>query len=169
MTVGHVFLIRGDLRALQCDAIGYSGNPYNNPSRRWQDDVKGAPLPAESRIDEDRVVRRWSGTDGEPVPYVVPVAGTEATPIRWYIDALRVFLQRATADLKAEGKAVPKLAIPLLGASKGGQERAQGELLEKTLELLWDFTHENAVDVALVFDNAAQSYRRRCRATSYVA
>lgn len=166
MTTGHVFLIRGDLRALQCDAIGYSGNTYNAPSRRWRDDVKGAPLPAESRVDESRVVRRWSGADGEPVPYVVPIAGTESTPTGWYMDALRVFLQRATADLKAEGKQVPKIAIPLLGASKGGQEEVQGELLEKTLALLWDFTGRHEVDVALVFDHergfdAAQSLRRR--------
>ncbi|RYZ15141.1 MAG: hypothetical protein EOO70_07150, partial [Myxococcaceae bacterium] len=166
MTEGHVFLIRGDLRTLQCDAIGYSSNPQNGPSKRWRDDVKGELLPDRSPVDDGRLVSRWSGAPGEPAPYIVPVAGTETTPVSWYLDAVRVFLRRATDDMKAEGKAVPKLAIPLLGGSKGGQERAQGELLQRMLQVLWDFTRENLIDVALVFDNdrgfdAAQWYRRK--------
>ena len=31
---GHVFLVRGDLRTLVCDAVGFSGDERNEPSLR---------------------------------------------------------------------------------------------------------------------------------------
>lgn len=168
--MGHVFLLRGDLRSLQCDAIGYSGDVHSQLSSTWRkalEEAGGGSWTEEVSwpVDDRRWVRRLSGAVGEPKPYVVPVAGTATHEVGWYLDALRVFLLQATEDHKQAGK-VPKLAIPLLGGGRGGKGKVQGELLQKTLEFLWDFTRNNTTDVAVVFPgdegfDAAQWYRRR--------
>jgi hypothetical protein len=168
--MGHVFLLRGDLCSLQCDAIGYSGDVHSRLSSTWRKALEEAgegswTEEASWPVDDKRRVRRLSGVAGGPKPYVVPVAGIATHEVGWYLDALRVFLLQATEDHKQAGK-VPKLAIPLLGGGKGGKEQVQGELLQKTLEVLWGFTQERSVDVALVFDNqegfdAAQWLRRQ--------
>ena len=171
MTASHVFVIRGNLLALHCDALGISGNTSNAPSKGWRDqgiEAVFAEAPA-SRVDARRSVRLLVSKDGAPARYVVPVAGNPTRDWGWYLDALRVFVARAADDARGKpprsGRARPNLAVPLLGAGRGGQGEVAGEQLRELIDALGVLASEHAVDLTLVLNDqpaydAAQSYRR---------
>lgn len=172
--MGHVFVVRGDLLSLDCDAFAVSGDIHGKPSTTWKELPAGAPGEP-SPVPGGRKVRPWGDVEKRPVPYIVPVAGTANHPVEWYLAALRVFLSRAFTDVEGlvhtanAGNAflrpLPRLAVPFLGSGKGGQLDDRGALLRGTLDTLWAFASSTPADVVLVLRDqrsydAAQSYRR---------
>lgn len=168
---GHVFVVRGDLRALVCDAWLLPTDQSLYVSEHWAHGLGGVePSPPDDWGDEGR--RAFPLPDvppGRPVPWLVNVGRTPGTPVEWYMDGVRQFLEAAAASLhgraRLHDRAKPLLGLPLVGTGQGGAGRVAGEVASTLLDLLREASCELDVDIVLVTASApafaaAQARRR---------
>ena len=171
-TPGHVFVTRGDLTALACDAWlvptdaslaieepwrSAVGDLAVTPPRGWSDDgLRAIPL-------------QRSGP-AEPVPWLVNVGGTSATSPEWHIQGVRDWILGASRALQGteplHGRARHLLALPVVGTGHGGAADAKGEITQWLVAALVEEAARHHVDVALVTHTAhafaaAHEARRR--------
>jgi hypothetical protein len=184
---GHLFLTRGDLRHLACDAIlvpsgawdgrlGHVGNPL------WHDValplLEGDfvdPAPTHRRRAVEVVPRRSTQA---PAVWVGHTGDDRRRDATWYADGLAAFVRAASArvgsryddDVRARplGDPRPLLAVPLVGTGQGGMAHAKGEVVNAVVAALIEAADDSDADVALVlFDEeahaAAQQVRLRLR------
>ena len=171
---GHVFLVRGDIRRLACDAwlmpCGATGRPRDiwllpGQAPRWP------RLPPEWRAGRQRVLPLEDWPDDCPRPWLVNADGDPDVPVAWYVEGVRQFLEQARRWLGADRphwfeRARPLLALPLLGTGQGGGRQRAGEMVAAFLPLLREATHTANLDVVLVTHNgpafaAAQAARQQ--------
>ncbi len=171
---GTIFVIRGDIRRLACDAwlmpCGSSGRPEpkwllpDEPAPRWP------KPPADWDADGKRVLELRDWPAGRPRPWLVNVEGSADTPPPWYVEGVRQFLDRAgPAVARARflpDRACPLLALPLVGTGGGGGRDRSGQILGALLPVLRSAARRAGFDVALVaYDGptfaAAQAARAR--------
>ncbi len=91
--VGHVFLTRGDLRALWCDAWLMPCDARFRPKRHWWQDTLDewvAPTPAEG----SRVCAVPSWPADQPQPWLLDVGGGPTMPISWFAEGVTELLDR---------------------------------------------------------------------------
>ncbi len=160
---GHVFVLRGDLTTLACDAWCVPGG--FGPGGAWK-----SSLPRASHIEmaaafdaanyhEDGVrAVLWpkAVAPDAPVPFLVNITGQQRGPA-WYVDGARQFVDVAAAHLKIgverraplHGRAKHLLALPLVGTGGGGGH-VSGEVMRLLLSALKEAAARNDVDVALV-------------------
>lgn len=154
---GHVFIVRGDITKLACDAwltpCDYRAepNPYFVPSF-LKGPFKGSPFNAGQRVQK---LSDWP--ENRPQPWLVDVGGTEDTPAEWYIKGVAGFLEAAKASIVGKtplfGRSRPLLALPVVGTARGGALEKAGEIIHGILHELAEFTAKNAIDIALVAKN----------------
>lgn len=168
-----MFLVHGDIMQLACDAWLLPGGGAPIPGATWQRGVGRAPaeeVPARWGQRNVRVLRWTPASPGAPAPYLTDVGGSRRTPISWYVEAAREFLERASRDvagagLPRHGRARPLLALPLVGTGEGGKSREAGAVARELLPALYAHVEAADVDVALVMIegaaySAVQSVRR---------
>lgn len=161
---GHVFVLRGDITRLACDAwlvptgSGMFLEPY------WPQQVKP---PADQRFGAGalRVLRgeRIAG-DGRQ-PWLVNVAWTRRSgedKREFYTRSVREALREVFASFGPESRPrhnrrFPLVALPLLGGGAGMPMVETGETLRSLLEVVYDERRQasRGVDVALVLRGAA--------------
>ncbi|HTY72601.1 MAG TPA: SIR2 family protein [Actinomycetes bacterium] len=184
---GHVFVVRGDVRRLVCDAwlLPTDARPYVTPGWFAQPDPPsmtygahaswlGGFRDAVARVSAEPFRRgelvRVVGSRGPSgaVPVLTQTA-TAVDTVDWdhVRRALAAFVKQAKR-LDRSGPAarrrVPLLAVPAVGTGAGGGAAVKGEAVERLLHLLAD--EADGVDVALVLTTdamaaAARSHRRR--------
>lgn len=160
---GHLFVVRGKLESVYCDAVIIPTGHYLQPHDRW-----GALVPD----------ARESGTSGEGFATLRPV-GSEH-PTVWLLDvtnhgepdldAMVKHLTLALSNIAAEApklsttRPCPLVAVPAVGVGEGGQYGAAGRTIRRVMQAL----EGGAVgfDIALVLRNesdyaAAQWIRRQ--------
>ena len=175
---GHVFVVRGDLRALACDAWLLPTDRSVYVSASWAQGLRGCvPQPPDDWRDDGCRAFAVPGKPRErPMPWLVNVGRTPGTPVGWYMDGVRQFLRAAGAAALARGalydRARPLLALPLVGTGEGGAGRVAGEVAATLLDVLWEEAGRLAVDIALVTGTlpafaAAQARRRSAGAAAY--
>lgn len=180
---GHVFVLRGDLTRLACDAVLVPGDRGCFTAAGW------APLlptrvPAElyalaPKGWRDRSVSCFELPTGKlpdraPRAFFADTGAGRGSPIAVFVDVVREFMQTAgAAVLEAPSRVLnrrecPLLALPLVGTGLGGKRREPGEMLAELLPALKEEATAVGVDVALVLFSgealaAAQRERRGSR------
>ncbi len=174
---GHVFIVRGDLRRLACDAwlLPCSRNAW--PLEEWflpDDDGprSGTPFTLGGR----RVQPLDDPPAGRPRRWLTQV-GRRGEPVSWYADGAAEFLDTAAAAIAKAGtpplfgRARPLLALPVVGTGYGGAAARAGEVVQELLPRLRAFAAgPHGHDVALVcFDAAthAAAQAERTRAADW--
>ncbi len=182
---GHVFVTRSDLTGLRCDAwllptdqsLSLTGQWAGRLSRPALDHIAGL------RRDPSRLPAGWGDAgirvtplggqgpaDRTARPYLVNVGGHSATPVAWYLEGARQFLQAVAARAAAEGigsgRTKALAALPAVGTGRGGAGAARGALLLALLGTLREEAETLDLDVVLVTNDeptfiAAQNARRQ--------
>ena len=171
-TPGHVFVIRGDLTALACDAWLVPTDAALVIEEPWRSAVGDLPvtLPHGWSDDGQRVIPPERRGPAAPMPWLVNVGGTSVTSPEWHIQGVRDWIFAASRALQGTtrlyGRARHLLALPVVGTGHGGAVDAKGEITQLLVAALADEATRHRVDVALVTNNAhafaaAQSARRR--------
>lgn len=178
---GHVFVVRGDLTHLACDAWLLPSNRDRTVAATWVDALTTAARGVlEAHLADNTVPDEWGEPGhrvsrlpidaGLPQPWLVDLGGLPGTPTAWYISGLHQFLSAAYADASGRPplfrRERPLLAVPLVGTGLGGAKDIQGEVVRAVLEELESFASTHPVDVVLVTWTAAafaaaQRERRR--------
>jgi hypothetical protein len=171
---GHVFVVHGDLRQLNCDAWLLPCGATARPGREWLEHLaERAPrleLPARTAewIDKRQRAMRFDAAPAElPRPWLVHVGGG-GRPIGWFVEGVDEFLRRATDDVASQpprfGRAKHLLALPVVGTGAGGARKSTGDVVRALLPVLRLFAIDRDVDLALVTNEertyaAAQAQR----------
>lgn len=151
---GHVFVVRGDITKLACDAWFASCDYRAKPRRSfvpsfWEGSFEGTPFQGRQRVQK---LSNWP--KDWPQPWLTNVGGTKDKPVKWYIEGVTEFLDRAKASLLNRaplfGRSKHLVALPVVGTGRGGAAESAGKILEEMLPALRNFTSENEVDVVLV-------------------
>ncbi len=183
---GHLFVLRGDLASLACDAWLLPTDRGLNVTDSWWRNAALAPRLAAAlarRPGKPGQPFRKAFQGGEraiplddiagPRPFLT-VIGAGGQPVEWYVEGVRAFLDTARSLDDAQ-RFLPKrarrlLALPVVGTGAGGAYWVAGEILEKLIPVLVDYAALHDVDIALVCWGAAhfaaaQAARRRLNET----
>jgi NAD-dependent SIR2 family protein deacetylase len=173
---GHVFVIRGDLRKLGCDAWLMPCGDTARPDRQWIDETPGAcdvdwpDPPADWSAGARRVLELRGWRSDLPRPWLVHVGASSSKEIRWFAEGAREFLDRAGESLRGRvprcRRAKHLLALPLVGTGGGGAKHAAGAVVRELLPVLRGAARSRDADIALVTREeaafaAAQAERSR--------
>ena len=180
--VGHVFVMRGDLMALACDAWLAPGG--HTPGATWRGalaPVPEAPHPAGWGEPGGPRVMPWPPVDAGPgasQPFLTFLAGTNRHGADWHVAGAREFVRVAAAQVKARpprhGRARHLLALPLVGTGHGGAGHLAGNVVRLLLGALREEAAAHDVDLALVVHDgpafaAAQVERLACEDEAFSA
>ena len=155
---GHVFIMRGDLRRLACDAWLMPCNRHAWPEPYWllpgwearlrpiapTSDV--APAPQVWRLPE------WPAD--RPRPYLTQIGTRAGREVDWYLTGVRRFVAAAAGDLAGRrplfGRPRPLIALPVVGAGRGGAAFRSREVLRELLPVLYEAAATTGFDLALM-------------------
>ncbi|MCC6630130.1 MAG: SIR2 family protein [Chloroflexi bacterium] len=181
---GHVFIARGDLLRLHCDAwlvpcdagLHVTGGFRASLPPAARDHLERlrrgeAPRPSGWGRHGARVAPLDGGTGSPPEPrsYLVNVGGGSAAGVEWFCDGARQFV-RAVAEERPmaplTGRPKPLAALPLIGTGRGGGRAIKGGIVLALVGALHEAAAEHDIDVALVTNTgpafaAAQNARRQ--------
>lgn len=187
---GHVFVLRGKLQHLACDAwllptdrsltvkrYWFDKSPTElglcerlnereewervaEPPAGWGRDVRSFAAPARAVRERHPACRAW----------LTDVGGHEQTPLEWYLDGVRDFAHcaapRARESASAWERAKPLLALPGIGTGEAGQAGNKAPILRALMSTLEALARELDVDFALVaLDPALFAMVQRSRAS----
>jgi hypothetical protein len=131
---GHVFLVHGDLTKLSCDAwLVPSSDTPRRPGSLWRHAVKDTPppgTPTSWRQVRGRVLPWEPLQPNHPCPWLVLTINWDDSSVEDFVEPGRQFLKVAYDALPEEGtsgrkkarngRALPLLALPVVGAGRGG-------------------------------------------------
>lgn len=175
MATGHLFVTLGDILQLDCDAVLLSGERSASGilkvGSEWGPWAGREVAPEGGRPDLGWVSRERTGNSRIAKPAVAVLNAVK--------DAQSAVIERVVgaipelAGVKASGRAVPRLALPLVSTGGGGGLRESATLLEGLVPTLRMAAREHRVDIVLVMYGgtaagrnqyaAAQALRRRER------
>lgn len=180
---GQVFVVRGDLRRLACDAQLIPSDIDLRVGWRWSDDdADGAFADAVRRARRPEgwgfhgrralLLPERDGQAGEPAQWLVNVGADIEVEPSWFAEGARQFVAEAAAALHADrskvlhGRSRPLLALPVIGTGFGGGGHFAGHIVAALLPALHRAAGEHDVDIALVTwtpDQHAAAQRERLR------
>lgn len=187
---GQLFVVRGDLTRLACDAWLVPTDTALRVGRAWRQALQldggsagwtapserlGPPVGAPNGGGRARRYRLPDTRVPRATPWLTNVGGTALTEPAWYAGGVRDFVRAAAASL-ADGSCArilqrerPLLALPVVGTGAGGKASNAGEVLEPVIAALMDLLGGDdpltaSVDVALVaFEESAYSAAQAVR------
>jgi hypothetical protein len=168
---GHVFVTHGDVTRLACDAWLVPTDAARTLEHPWRSALPAALPPPEAGWAAGRVRAQLAvpRDQRDPAAWLVNVGASQSLPLEWYLDGVRAFVARATADLAAQpplhGRARHLLALPLVGTGLGGITHIKGDMVAALVGTLEDLARRQGVDLVLVLWTpaafaAGQSVRR---------
>jgi hypothetical protein len=173
-SAGHVFITRGDLTRLACDAWLVPSDVNRSITTSWRRAVPGTlPDLPDGWANHGERVALWADAEaGAPIPFLVNVGAHPGAEVGWFMEGVRAFARVAKHHLegakKLHGRARHLLAVPLVGTGEGGAARIKGDVVRALVDTLVALADETKLDFALVTppDNglgvtAAQSARRQ--------
>ncbi len=166
---GHVFVVRGDMKELACDAWLLPVDQGFHVTSNWADAIGTSPghlKDQEKWADGERVRRLRAGSMRAPEIWLGNV-GASGKDAAWYAEASRSFIRTAAPAIAAKGGSRPPLlAINHLGTGLGGARERKGDVLAALFTVLYDtlVTLDIEVDVAVVsWTAAAHAAAQRAR------
>ena len=167
---GHVFVVRGRIEHLDCDAILLPTDDAFSVTRRWAGalGLEGAAEPTSDRAWRRATSalrpRRWSTRRWGRAADEKKVAGPT-----WFVDAARYGadphadltqvlerLEQALRDIaharldQGSGRPRPLVAVPTLGVGEGGFGDIRGDVIDGLLRTCAAVVAEETIDVAIV-------------------
>ena len=183
---GHVFVTRGDLTRLTCDAwllptdaalhVTSAWRERASPAlREWLQHLGEVPLPTRWGDSGTRVLSfaDWPAMAHQPRPYLVNVGGYIDTPTEWYMDGVRQFCafvaRQEPIGSAVSGRSRPLVGLPLVGTGRGGASAITGKIVRELLDTLDEEATRYNLDIVLVTASApaltvAQSVRLKAHA-----
>ncbi len=161
---GHLFIIRGDLTKLACDAWLMPTGFNVKVERYWlQPEPKGfqaalkglrANLPPAWLTGELRVLPVPFWPDDRSRPWLVNILGQ---PFNELYGVVRKFIDAVLAENKPAqyGRSRHLLALPVISTGKGGGARFKGQVIAALVRSLLQLTQDCDVDLVLVTHTAA--------------
>ena len=156
-TSGHVFVVRGDIKTLHCDAWMLPTDARFQVSASWTD-VVGMARPGRLDLDPwgpgERA--RPHPTDSHPNVWLAetaPVAGASSWEelCDFHLSGVESFVRTASAHVSRSAlRRRLRLAVPLVGTGAGGRARRRGLVLKAWFAHLHQLAVEADVDVATV-------------------
>ncbi len=155
-SIGHVFIARGDLTRLWCDAWLMPCDGTFEPRAHWYQRLVGGQFgpPRSEFLEESHRVRRtrdWP--KNVPQPWLVDVGGGRDAPAEWFVEGVREWLDSSIEYIRANRVAErtkPLIAIPLVGTGYGGASNRAGQVVRVLLPVLYELTERHDVDIALI-------------------
>ena len=148
---GHLFVVRGDLRRVSCDAWLMPCDEGLHVEGQWLVDERALRplLPSAWPSPAERVARATSWPEDRPTPFLVDVTGSDR------LDHVEAFVARAAEHVRRArpprfGREKHLLAVPLVGTGKGGAGGIKGDVVRGVVPLLERAADRHGVDLALV-------------------
>lgn len=175
---GHLFIVRGDVRRIACDGWLLPSDAALTVEDYWVEDfpdladLRGSNncLKVDAPQGEWRSFRLLPWPEEAPPVWVTDMGAWPGTPVEWFIEGVKAFLQRASADVARprNDRSKPLFALPLVGTGGGGAADIKGEVVDALLGALLEGVREHDADIALVTHAgaafaAAQDARRTRR------
>jgi hypothetical protein len=163
---GHVFITRGDITKLRCDAWLLPTDASLHVTSAWVNAAKPTkaqlPFRKPKLWDENHraeAIAPWHPARSEspaPIPVLTNSGGTSETPMSWYAEGIRQFVDvgKKVASQHSKWRQLPLLAVPFLGAGAGGKHHVAGSHMRKLLKILQNLAVD--VDIVLVLAKDAQ-------------
>lgn len=162
----HVFVTRGDLTHMACDAWMVPTDRSVSVLAHWTRD--NAPLvEAISSFNNEEffagkahaaAAESWTASTPLPVFTAVPLFGFGDA--KEFADIIDDFARVAVQALKHHGQTssrpFPLLAMPVIGSGGGGGANVVGDLIRVVLETAEKASLRHAIDIVIVVRNAAQ-------------
>ncbi|MCK6504197.1 hypothetical protein L6R53_12485 [Myxococcota bacterium] len=164
-SAGHVFILRGDIRRLACDAWALPADGEGRIEPSWvawppgADRDLGPPTPFPHWTREGERARKLEGWPAHlPEAWLLHVELDPTVPGSWLVEEAVEFVERAAAARRRRprhGRSCPLLALPVgvagIGAADGRKaRRSTGALVRELLPELRRAAARQGVDVALV-------------------
>ncbi len=161
---GHLFIVRGDLTKLACDAWLMPTGFNLKVERYWlQPEPKGflaaiktlrASLPETWLTGEQRVMPVPFWPDDRSRPWLVNILGQ---PVSELYGMVRTFVDAVLAEKKCPqyGRSRHLLALPVISTGKGGGARFKGQVIAALVRALLQLVRDCEVDIVLVTHSAA--------------
>jgi hypothetical protein len=154
---GHLFIVRGDLRRLVCDAWLMPASREGRPEPKWLRPDRAEPAwpdpPADFRGGRRRVLEIPDWPADQPRPWLVNLdAGSEA-PADWFLGGVCQFLAAAgpaAKDAAVTRRVKPLLAVPIINNAPEPLRPDASRVVAGLLPLLIDAVLPGDFDVALV-------------------
>lgn len=177
---GQIFIVRSDLLKLRADAWLVPTDAAFSVTRGWRQMLSRTVIEqiGGMRHDLETQPPGWGNTgrravavsDDEGRLFVLTnVGGVSQTPPSWYAEGVRQFVNAAMSGIELSNRhsfrALPLLALPVVGTGKGGASDAKGSVVYAIVETLLEEVERRGVDIALVVKDgplftAAQNARR---------
>jgi len=155
---GHLFVVRGDLTRIACDAVLIPSDSWLNVTGNWRSLLPAEHLAA-SPYDEDWTTyvgplsSSWpegAGRVAESSHWLF-IAATPEQTARSVAASVRRALTTVAKQVHAGQRRVrPLVALPLAGTGEGGLTHRRGEVVDELLPTLRDAASDLNIDVALV-------------------
>jgi hypothetical protein len=177
---GHLFVTRGSLTSLACDAIlvpsGIRNGRFGNVAKGWWSvprlplDTQGFVTPAPNHERRAVEVAHRQGSQ-DPAIWVGHTGETGLEPPPWYGAAVAQFVRDASrqlANLEGDrplGDPRPLLGLPLIGTGQGGMRDRKGEVVLAVVQAILDEFARTDADVVLVlYTSEAYAATQQARA-----
>lgn len=170
MTAGHVFVTRGDLTRVWCDAWLMPCAADFDPRPHWYERLHPDGVPR-SVVDPEfpRARRLADWPTHLPQPWMVDVGGGRNAPVDWFVAGVSQWLDACgptLAERSVTGRARPLAALPLVGTGLGGAAERSGDVVRALLPVLYAGARTHGIDIALITHDgpahaAALETRRR--------
>lgn len=176
---GHLFVVQADLTRLAADAFLIPCDEQLNVSGTWRPFIDGGPAQPADRWFKPADVQLENGLAVLPDPTPEkPQRPDEVVGLRVLVDtvgphSINDMVERAldavhvAADKasKHSGRALPLVALPILGVGQGRFPGQRAEVVRLLVSRLHDFVADHPIDVALVLrrtsDFAAVQWARQ--------
>lgn len=166
---GHVFVTAGDVTKLHCDAVLVPTDVVFHVTSAFAPLVgraRGTRLDGLQWADGEKVTCLAPSPAPGPRVWLADVTGTYSSP-SWIDDVAAEFVARAADSARSGGeRALPLLALPVIGTGAGGSAGRSGAVSKSLLDRLCVAAKDHCADVVLVTRgrasySAAQSVRHR--------
>ncbi|MFA9430790.1 SIR2 family protein [Egicoccus sp. AB-alg2] len=175
---GHVFVVRGDLTQLACDAVLVPTTTDLSVTGAWRSLVDEVPDPPSSWPNEPLLLpARDDDGRGQPRVWLAATAGLHppdasatdvAATLETLLDRVEAFLADAAEVLEREqvGRPRPLVALPVVGTGEHGLGTRPGAVVSALLRRLDLAVAERGIDVVVVAYSATiealcRHWRRR--------
>lgn len=170
---GHLFILRGNLKRMQCDAWLLPAGRSLRVEEYWLDAIPWAHRDERGRVVLENIPADWIEGDlrsfasphepppGEGWPWLTNVGyrgerhlgqGVAEGVVQWFTEGLLAFIRGWLGDPtpRRTQRKLPLLAMPLVGSGRGGGQMMEGRLVHSHVKALLAVAAEHEVDLALV-------------------
>lgn len=160
-STGHVFLVRGDVQFLACDArllpCDAKGRPLPPALFDESTAARSAASPHEGISKARRLMKLPTSSASAVATWLVNLVGAGDNSVEWRLEGVRQFVQAAQRELldrpARSGRSRPLIAVPTVDFP-APQRHQTGEFLRGLLQVFAEIVRAEPIDLALVATDA---------------